>query len=425
MSKSTKKPTNNAPKRRGRPPKKTQASAKKPVTSKKTTNKKKGTAVQKEPRTYTSTVPNLEQLRQRADRLGVDISNYGRARKDINNFLNAVEAAVANMGNTATKPKTTATKPKTTATAKRAPVRKIVTVPKASKAAAGTTTTTPAPKKRGRPRKVTTDDVVVSSTPKRGRGRPTINLADFKVEIESKYPNLISKLGVDPDTLIAEEFGLSRERVRQFRKKLGIETRARRQPKVTDAQVLKAYKKCATTKDICDELDISYVTLANRIRKLRAEGHDLPKKQSPKTNKSRNSCVINGKEISVEKFVAAWNACKGPTATAGRLRIPDGGPVPVGMRVSQMASRLRAQGYDLKKIRWWEEMSPKKRSALGKARGESIRKARAAKRDSFVALWNASKTIKEVSEQTGLDEAALRKKAANIRNKYGTEMTYL
>ena len=439
MSKSTAKATKTAPKRSGKPPKKTstkkaiKASTKKNITNKsakKTATKKAtGVPVQKETRTYNSSVPNLEDLRQRAGRLGVDISNYGRARKEINNFLNAVEAAVANMAPTTTaKPKTAAKKPKTTAS-KRAPVRKIVTLSQASKdAAAAANTDAPAPKKRGRPRKVTTtEEVMVSTTPakKRGRGRPTINLADFKTEIESKYPDLIEKLGNDPDTVIAEEFGLSRERVRQFRKKLGVETRARSKPKVTDAQVLKAYDKCATTKDVCEALDITYVTLANRVRKLRAEGHDMPKKQSPKTNKSRNSCVINGKEVTVEKFVAAWNACTSPAAAAKRLRIPNGGPVPVGMRVSQMASRLRSQGYDLKKIRWWEQMSPKKRSELGKARGASIRKARAAKRDSFVETWNASSTIKDVSKTTGLDEAVLRKKAANIRNKYGTEMTYL
>ena len=53
-------------------------------------------------------------------------------------------------------------------------------------------------------------------------GRPRLSREEFKQSLETRYPDITARLGTEPDKAIGDDYGLTKQRVHQFRVKLGI-----------------------------------------------------------------------------------------------------------------------------------------------------------------------------------------------------------
>jgi hypothetical protein len=56
-----------------------------------------------------------------------------------------------------------------------------------------------------------------------GRGRPRVDEHEFQASLEYRHPGILGRIGVDTDASIARDYDLSRERVRQYRSRLGVD----------------------------------------------------------------------------------------------------------------------------------------------------------------------------------------------------------
>ena len=73
------------------------------------------------------------------------------------------------------------------------------------------------------------------------RGRP-MSPGTYSDKVEARHPGLVSKLGVVSDCLLAEEYGVSRQRLQQIRKRLGITSSTKNRQEVIDQSILNAAK---------------------------------------------------------------------------------------------------------------------------------------------------------------------------------------
>ena len=63
----------------------------------------------------------------------------------------------------------------------------------------------------------------VPKPPKGKRGMPKKSVEQYRADMETKYPGMLEMLGDSADRVVADEYDLSRQRIHQIRKRLGIE----------------------------------------------------------------------------------------------------------------------------------------------------------------------------------------------------------
>lgn len=69
----------------------------------------------------------------------------------------------------------------------------------------------------------TCENPTVPKPPKGKRGMPKKSIEQYRADIEAKYPGMLEMLGDATDRVIGKEYGLSRQRIHQIRKRLGKE----------------------------------------------------------------------------------------------------------------------------------------------------------------------------------------------------------
>lgn len=69
----------------------------------------------------------------------------------------------------------------------------------------------------------TCENPTVPKPPKGKRGMPKKSVEQYRADMEAKYPGMLEMLGDSADQVVADEYDLSRQRIQQIRKKLGIE----------------------------------------------------------------------------------------------------------------------------------------------------------------------------------------------------------
>lgn len=53
-------------------------------------------------------------------------------------------------------------------------------------------------------------------------GRPRLTCEQFEQSLEQRYPGITERLGSEADKAVGEAYGLTKQRVHQFRVRLGI-----------------------------------------------------------------------------------------------------------------------------------------------------------------------------------------------------------
>ena len=69
----------------------------------------------------------------------------------------------------------------------------------------------------------TCENPTVQKPPKGKQGMPKKSVGQYRADIEAKYPGMLEMLGDSTDQVVADEYDLSRQRIHQIRKRLGIE----------------------------------------------------------------------------------------------------------------------------------------------------------------------------------------------------------
>tara|TARA_Y100000114_G_C11553298_1_gene228264 strand:- start:302 stop:508 length:207 start_codon:yes stop_codon:yes gene_type:complete len=55
-------------------------------------------------------------------------------------------------------------------------------------------------------------------------GRPRLTREQFEQSLEMRYPGITERLGTEADKTVGEDYGLTKQRVHQFRVRLGIKS---------------------------------------------------------------------------------------------------------------------------------------------------------------------------------------------------------
>jgi transcriptional regulator with XRE-family HTH domain len=100
-----------------------------------------------------------------------------------------------------------------------------------------------------------------------GRPEPTprSRVREYREKVEAKYPGMLEMLGDSTDQVVGDEYGLSRQRIQQIRKKLGIE--ACQTPFLPTSEQI-ALLGTRTDRDLAAEWRVSSNTVS-RIRRDR------------------------------------------------------------------------------------------------------------------------------------------------------------
>lgn len=215
-------------------------------------------------------------------------------------------------------------------------------------------------------------------------------------KLYSKYltPALLERLGQESDIAIAKELGISRERVRQWRKALGIAKAVlpRRLEWDRDAFVA-AWQVSTTWAELCERLGISYATAFNRRAVLNAERSSLLPLWYNRKDAKRDQAKIRR-----ELFVKLWNE-----GVPGDEIIKATGYTNT-VTVGTIAALFRTR-YGL-------NLPQRKR------RGGAIDRA------AFRTIWQQAKNVREVAEHFGFSNGRA-SATAHYERKNGVPLKYM